>query len=1177
MSFENLVRPLYDMEEYKLLISSLQSGSRILAVYGISDTQKALIAASLSKHFGKPCILITHNQLLARKMYEDIRFFDHELAALLPSGEMIFHRIDARSNDIAQSRLQAICEVSCGSGKERVVCTSIEALLTKMMPQSAFKSMIRDLTVGDSIDVDALKSYFIHAGYERIDMVEGKGQFSIRGGIIDFFSPAYQNPVRIELFDDEVDSIRFFDILTQRSVGKTGKISIAPARELLLTQDELKAGASRLQADLDRRVKALNSSGKKKAGAAKLQEKLGLDIEKLKMGSYFEGIEKYNPYFEMRYSSFVDYLEDCIVLVDEPSRVRQRYETLQLEFQEYFNHLLEEGEVLPEQLNVFYTYDELLMKLQYRQTVCLDALLKGNSDFNPDRTISITCRSMHPFHGKVNLLLEEVELWKKKRYRVLILAGSTDRGKRLVQTLCEKQIDAVFKEKLDIELQEGHIVVMPGILNSGFDFPSVRYAVVSDREAFSTKKKPAEKKKGKPIKVFTDLKIGDFVVHENHGIGQYLGIEKLKIDGLTRDYLYIKYSGNDKLYIPTDQLDVIQKFIGAEDKAPKLNKLGSAEWVKVKARAKKAIESMAMDLLKLYAERQQASGFAFSADTRWQKEFEDQFPYQETQDQLRCIEEIKQSMESARVMDRLLCGDVGYGKTEVALRAAFKCVMDNKQVAILAPTTILAQQHYNTCVQRFSNFPVNIDVLSRFRTAHEQTKTAANLKNGNVDIIIGTHRLLQEDVVYNDLGLLVIDEEQRFGVAHKERIKGVKKNVDVLTLTATPIPRTLHMSMIGIRDISVLEEPPEERYPVQTYVMEYNEDVIKDALVKEISRGGQVYYLYNRVRNIQKIASRLKELVPEARIAIAHGQMEEKQLEDTMLDFYNGEHDVLVCTTIIEAGLDIPNVNTIIISDADKMGLSQLYQLRGRVGRSNRLAYAYFTYQRDKVLNEVAEKRLQAIREFTEFGSGFKIAMRDLEIRGAGNLLGREQHGHMEAIGYDLYIKLLEDTVKELQGEPVTENIETAIELLVNAHIPETYIADENQKIEIYKKIAYIESREELYDVEEEIEDRFGDLPEPVRNLLDISYIRHLSRKCGIIAVTQKKSSIVLKFKSDKHTAPQTVIRVAGEYPGKLLFTASEQPYFTVKTDEKKPEEAIKLVREIVEKICSFQNGQLEV
>jgi transcription-repair coupling factor (superfamily II helicase) len=743
---------------------------------------------------------------------------------------------------------------------------------------------------------------------------------------------------------------------------------------------------------------------------------------------------------------------------------------------------------------------------------------------------------------------------------------------RLASDLRDRDIDAVYKDELDIELKEGHVVVLPGILNSGFDFPSIKYAVISDREAFGSKRKRVEKKKGKAINVFTDLKAGDFVVHENHGIGQYIGIEKLKIDNIVRDYLHIKYSGNDKLFIPTDQLEMIQKYIGSEDKGPKLNKLGGAEWIRVKAKAKKAIETLAIDLLKLYAERQQAVGFEFSQDTRWQKEFEDMFQYHETQDQLRCIEEIKQSMENTKVMDRLLCGDVGYGKTEVALRAAFKCIMDNKQVAILVPTTILAQQHYNTCIQRFASFPVNIDVLSRFKTHAEQSKVIDNIRNGNIDIIIGTHRLLQNDLVFRDLGLLIIDEEQRFGVAHKEKIKSLKKNVDVLTLTATPIPRTLHMSLIGIRDISIIEEPPEERYPVQTYVMEHNEEVIRDAIAKEIGRGGQVYYLHNRVRSIQKIASKLKAMVPEARVAVAHGQMEEKILEDTMLDFYNNEYDVLVCTTIIEAGLDIPNVNTIIISDADKMGLSQLYQLRGRVGRSNRLAYAYLTYQRDKVLNEVAEKRLQAIREFTEFGSGFKIAMRDLEIRGTGNLLGREQHGHMEAIGYDLYIKLLEDSVRELKGEEAVETVDTSIELQISAFIPESYITDENQKIEIYKKIAYIGSREYLYDIEEEIEDRFGDIPQVVRNLLDISYIKHLAGQCGVISITQKKNNIIVKFYSDKSITPQTVVKIAGEYINKLLFTASGQPYFTIMIDEDKQDEYMKFLKEFLEKISSFQN-----
>ncbi|HYE84676.1 MAG TPA: transcription-repair coupling factor [Clostridia bacterium] len=1170
MSTDNMLKPLYDMKELNELLSSLEANMSIVEVYGISDTQKAIVAALVCRHFGKPCLFITHNDLLSKKIYEDISFFDPDMATLLPSGEMMFRRIDAKSKEIMQNRLKAYDDII--GGKNIIVCASVEALLPKTVSPELFASMVRELSIGESVSLEEVKQYFIKAGYERVDMVEGKGQFSIRGGIIDFYSPIHQNAVRIELFDDEIDSIRYFDVLTQRSVSKVKNIRITPAREFIVAGEEFITGAENLKAELSSRLRALGYDRKKKTSDTRVKERISEDIEKLSQGIHFEGIEKYSPYFPGKNHSLIDYMKDYIIFIDEPNRVRQRCETLGLEFQEYFNQLLEDGEVLPGQFDSLFTYEDILLRMQDNKRICLDALFKSNDDFYPQKTISITSRSMHPFHGKLSMLMEEITAWKKRKYRVLILAGARERGLRLASDLRERDIDAAYKDELDIELKEGHIVILPGILNSGFDFPSVKYAVISDREAFGSKRKSAEKKKGKAIDVFTDLKVGDFVVHENHGIGQYIGIEKLKIDNTTRDYLHIKYSGNDKLYIPTDQMDMIQKYIGSEDKGPKLNKLGGAEWVKVKSRAKKAIESMAMDLLKLYAERQQAVGFTFSEDTKWQKEFEDMFPYQETQDQLRCIEEIKESMEDPRVMDRLLCGDVGYGKTEVALRAAFKCVMDNKQVAILVPTTILAQQHYNTCVQRFANFPVNIDVLSRFKTHAEQSKVIANIKNGNVDIIVGTHRLLQDDLVFNDLGLLIIDEEQRFGVAHKEKIKSLRKNVDVLTLTATPIPRTLHMSLIGIRDISIIEEPPEERYPVQTYVMEHNEEVIRDAITKEIGRGGQVYYLYNRVRSIQKVAARLKEMVPEARVAVAHGQMDEKLLEDTMLDFYNNEYDVLVCTTIIEAGLDIPNVNTIIINDADKMGLSQLYQLRGRVGRSNRLAYAYFTYQRDKVLNEVAEKRLQAIREFTEFGSGFKIAMRDLEIRGTGNLLGREQHGHMEAIGYDLYIKLLEDTVRELKGEAVTEAVDTSIELQVSAFIPEIYIADENQKIEIYKKIAYIGSHEDLYDIEEEIEDRFGDLPGVVRNLLDISYIKHLAKKCGIVSIAQKKNNIIVKFNSDKSIKPQTAIRVAGEYLNRLLFTASGQPYFTVRMDEDKPEENIKFLKEFLEKISSFQN-----
>jgi transcription-repair coupling factor (superfamily II helicase) len=982
--------------------------------------------------------------------------------------------------------------------------------------------------------------------------------------------------VRIELFDDEVDSIRYFDAMTQRSIEKIKTIEINAARELLLYDNEIKSAAQVLNHALEKRLKALNSAGKKK-DAERLSEVIKEDIDKLNQGVYFEGLEKYLNFFKLEFNSILDYLKDFIIIIDEPNRVRQRYDNMELEFQEQFKGLLASNEVLPEQYGTFFTYDQLLTKFKNSKCISFNTLLKSSADFKPDAIISFVSRSMHPFHGKLDLLMDELQLWKSRKYKVIILSGTEEKGRRLVQSLIDQDIEAIYKSSLDIELQDGHIVVMPGTLSNGFEFPSIRYAVISDREVFTAPKKEGPKKKGRLIKAFTDLKVGDFVVHENHGIGQYIGIEKLTVGGLTRDYLNIKYGGNDKLYIPTDQLDMIQKYIGGEDKLPKLNKLGSAEWSKTKSKAQHSIQALAIDLLKLYAERQQKIGFSFSADTRWQKEFEDMFPYEETDDQLRCIEEIKRDMEDGRVMDRLLCGDVGYGKTEVALRAAFKCVMDSKQAAILAPTTILAQQHYNTCIQRFGSFPIKIDVLSRFKSASELKKAAQDVKSGTVDIIIGTHKLLQDSIKFKDLGLLIIDEEQKFGVGHKEKIKSIKTNLDVLTLSATPIPRTLHMSMIGIRDISLIEEPPEERYPVQTYVMEHNEDVIRDAIFKEVARGGQVYFLHNRVRSIAKTAARIKELVPEARVAYAHGQMDEKVLEDTMLDFYNGEYDVLVCTTIIEAGLDIPNVNTIIIMDADKMGLSQLYQLRGRVGRSNRLAYSYFTYQKDKVLSEVAEKRLQAIKEFTEFGSGFKIAMRDLEIRGTGNLLGKEQHGHMEAIGYDLFIKLLEETLQELKGETTVKRVDTSIELQINAYIPETYITDENQKIEMYKKIASISNQQDLFDIEEEIEDRFGDIPTMVRNLLSIAYVKQQAQMCGISNISQRNNNIAIKFKTDKFIKPQAAMQIASDYKGRILFTASEQPYFTLKGTDEKPEELLKEIRNIVEKISSFHTASNEI
>ena len=1143
MSLQNILHPFESYDGYKDLLKSFDHGKKVIEVHGVTDMQKSLLSAALSRDTERSCIIITHDDKLLRKIYDDISFLEPCLAVFFPSSEMIYHKIDAKSSEDRMDRIKAISRIK--NGERLIICTTVEALLMTMGDPNYFYSFFVHISLGDTISIERFTEYFLSAGYERVDMIEGRGQYSIRGGIIDFYSPKDDHPIRIELFGDEVDSIRYFDLFTQRSIKKLERTELCPCREFLVSKDDFPKGKGNIKKALEKRIKSLKNN---KEIQEVLIERFSEDIEKIEQGLYFEGIERYSPFFYDRFYNILDYLEDYIVIIDDPNRVRQRCDGIRKEFIEHFKHLLEKGEVLPEQFNTQFSYDEALIKLKRNNILCYNNLLKRMQDFQPVNIISFLSRSMQAFHGKLSLLIDEIKVLKRRRYKVLIVVRSEERGKRLCEDLWDEGVEALYQDGLNSELEEGQVVVIPGVLSGGFDFSAIRYAIITDIEVLgATKKRPARKKR-RSSKFFGDLETKDYVVHEHHGIGQYMGIERLKVNNIERDYLNIRYAGNDKLYIPTDQLDLIQKYVGG-DKSPRVNRLAGTEWAKTKARAKKAIKDMALDLLKLYAERQKLKGFAFSADNRWQKEFEDLFPYQETADQIESIEEIKEDMQKDKVMDRLLCGDVGYGKTEVALRAAFKAIMDGKQVAILVPTTILAQQHYHTCIDRFGSFPITVELLSRFRKTAEQNKVIEGLKKGIIDLVIGTHRLIQGDVGFKDLGLLVIDEEQRFGVAHKERIKQIKQNVDVLTLTATPIPRTLHMSLTGVRDISIIEEPPEERYPVQTYVMEFNEEIIREAMLRELNRGGQVYFLYNRVRTIEKIAKKLRLLVPEARILIGHGQMEEKRLERTMIDFYNGDGDVLVCTTIIESGLDIPNVNTIIVCDADRLGLAQLYQLRGRVGRSNRLAYAYLTYERDKVLTEIAEKRLKAIKEFTEFGSGFKIAMRDLEIRGAGNLLGREQHGHMEAIGYDLYTKLLEGTVRELTGRTIEEKMDASIEIDISAFIPRSYIEDENQRIEIYRKIASIDDKEYLYDVEEEIEDRFGDIPISVRNLLKVSYIKQLSTRLNIISIAQKKDGFLLKFKNDRYINPEMIITIMDKYKERLSFTASEQPFFKFKAD----------------------------
>ncbi|MDR2903992.1 MAG: transcription-repair coupling factor, partial [Clostridiales bacterium] len=836
-------------------------------------------------------------------------------------------------------------------------------------------------------------------GYERRDLVEAAGQFAVRGGILDLFTPIYDNALRIEFWDDEIDSIRLLDASSQRSIEKTDKICIFPMRELVYEEDDIEAAVAGIQKEFARVQKDYEKKGLTEE-LETLTETVGAIVEKFNAQKNFSGADKYIQYFYQDGAGVTDYLSpDTLIYFDEPARIAAHAENVLAEFYDSIKNRIEKGALLPSQAGLVFSYADILHKTKNHQQILLAMLTYNVRDFVLGGTYSFEVKSSGVIKQRIDMLEEDLRYFRDQNYRVILLAGAKTRAERLSAELREQGFLTVYHDTFDnVSLAPGVVALSKGSLLKGFEYPLIRLVIISDKDLFGAekeKKRARKKKKGAKIDSFTDLKIGDFVVHDNHGVGIYRGIEKIVVDGISKDYLKIGYSDAGNLYVHTSQMDMLQKYIGGDDAKPKLNKLGGSDWAKAKARVRSSVQILAQDLIALYAKRQAATGFIYSEDTVWQKEFEELFPYDETDDQLAAIEDVKHDMESNRVMDRLICGDVGYGKTEIAIRAAFKAVQDNKQVAYLVPTTILAQQHFNTFMQRMKDFPIAVDMMSRFRTPKQQKLTIEGLASGQVDIVIGTHRILSKDLKFKNLGLIIVDEEQRFGVGHKEKLKQMKENVDVMTLTATPIPRTLHMSLTGIRDMSVLEEPPQERQPIQTYVMEYNPESVRDAINRELSRDGQVYFLHNRVRNISEIAAKVQALVPNAAVAYAHGQMSEHELENIMLDFIEGEIDVLVCTTIIETGLDIPNVNTIIIQDADRMGLSQLYQLRGRVGRSNRLSYAYLMYKRDKVLTETSEKRLQTIREFTEFGSGFKIAMRDLEIRGAGSLLGGEQHGHM--------------------------------------------------------------------------------------------------------------------------------------------------------------------------------------
>ncbi|WIV13039.1 transcription-repair coupling factor [Proteiniborus sp. MB09-C3] len=1171
MELNMFIDSLKNLSSYDQLLNEINKKSSPIALHGLSEENIAHISYGLNKHLNRQILIITYDDMRAKKIVEDLSFFSRENSELFPTKEVVLYDIDAHSHEVSNHRVKVMDRLI--QGENIAVVSSIHAIMNKIMAKDLIRKYTIDIKLGQTIDLNQLSKTFVVQGYERVDMVEGVGQFSIRGGIIDLFSVNSQNPFRIELFDDEIDSIRIFDLKSQRSIENLSNIHIPPIKEILILDGEMESIINGIEGDLNTSIKKLQKKGETEI-IDNLTEKFRYYIDRLSNGLSIGNIDLLVPYLKQNISNIIEYFKnDSLVIIDEPQRIEESIKGLKQDFINRYTDQFERGEVLSKHQDIYHTYDTILDNISKMTCITTTNLLKNNPRFKPKAIINFTIKSMQSFHNKIEILSDELKHFKYRGYKTIILSGTKERGIRLAQNLLENNIECSYVDDASREIKSGQVFITAGSISRGFEYSNLKLAIISDKEVFGTYKKARSVKTRKDtakIASFTDLNIGDYVVHETHGIGKYVGVEQLTVQGVRKDYLSVKYSGEDKLYVPIDQMNLIQKYIGSDTTEPKVNKLGSSEWAKTKTKVKKAIEDMAADLIKLYASRQTIKGYRFSHDTPWQKQFEDAFSYEETDDQLRCIEEIKRDMEKDRPMDRLLCGDVGYGKTEVALRAAFKAIMDGKQVAILVPTTILAQQHYNTIIERFSQFPVKAEMLSRFRTPNQQKKIINDLKSGNLDIVVGTHRLLSKDVKYKDLGLLVIDEEQRFGVKHKESIKVIKESIDVLTLTATPIPRTLHMSLIGIRDMSVIEEPPEERYPVQTYVVEYNDQLMRDAIIRELNREGQIYYLYNRVQNIQQFASKVKSLVPDARVAIGHGQMSERELERVMMDFLNRETDVLVCTTIIETGLDIPNVNTIIINDADKMGLSQLYQLRGRVGRSNRVASAYFTYEKDKVLTEVAEKRLKAIKEFTEFGSGFKIAMRDLEIRGAGNLLGSEQHGQMAAIGYDLYVKFLDETIKKLKGKQGEEAVETTIELNVDGYIPKKYIENEEQKVEIYKRIASIMNKQDYSDVLEEIIDRFGEIPNEVTNLLKISYIKSLCSKAKIVSVSQNDQIIKLEFKSLESITPDLINELVLSYGRRMTFDLSKNPNFKYKLTGKSQESILKELEKVIEKISSF-------
>lgn len=1111
------------------IVSLAKNSTGIVNLSGVSEGRAMPIAACIAKERKCQSLIITSTYSKAKRLAEDLSFFVEQKIYVLPEEEHVLFKYEAKSHESLEQRLVVLKALL--TDEQCIIIAPILGAVKKLAPRHIFQNNTLTLSVGGEEDLEEIRRKLTFMGYERAVFVESKGQYSIRGGILDIYPADAAFPFRMEFFDREIDSIRTFDALTQRSLENLRAVEIYPAEQMVQEDALFHQAAERLAKAYDSQAKKLKDEPK-----SRLLQRKGQLVEFIESATNIQLLENYIHYFYDDVMYLWDYLHvDGVIMVDDPDRVRETLELREKEAEEDFHLLLERGEAVPGDYTIYPSKKDL-EKLYQRSAIFLFTpffkQIKGIKTL--DYSLQISSKQAPIFHGKLDFLETELKRYVKQHYEITIVCSTDERVENLTGFIARCGLLA-------------HVRLTKGSLTSGLEFPDERLVYLWDGDIFSTQKqrKPrGEKKKGQAIKSFSDIRKGDFVVHENHGIGKFIGVEQLVIQKVKKDYLKIKYAGEDMLYIPVEQMDMIQKYVGVDSAAPKVNKLSSGEWKKTKAKAKAAIANMAKEILELSAARKARGGYAFSPDSPWQSEFEDMFPYEETGDQLRSVREIKADMERGMSMERLLCGDVGYGKTEVAARALFKCLADGKQAAVLVPTTILASQHYYTFKERFEHFPFKVEMLCRFRNEKQQDAIIDKVRDGSIDLLVGTHRMLSKDVVFHDLGLLVIDEEQRFGVHHKEAMKKLKTNVDVLTLSATPIPRTLHMSLLGIKDMSLIEEPPEERYPVQTYVLEQDDDLLRETIQRELDRDGQVYVVYNRVRGIQKIAAHIGDLVPEASVGIGHGQMNEKQLEDVMVGFVNHDFNVLLATTIIESGIDIPNVNTIIILDADYFGLSQLYQLRGRVGRSNRVAYAYLMYQKNKVLSEDAEKRLRAIKEFTEFGAGFRIAMRDLEIRGAGNLLGTEQHGHMMMIGYELYCKLLDDAVRALGGEIVNpDREESAIEIDVPALIPDDYIGDEVLKLQMYKRIAAVKDADDQDEVVEELMDRFGDMPKETENLIQISRIRAMAEKAGISRIHEEPKKTVFDFYERNNLSPKAMAGLSETYGMNILIHAGAKPF----------------------------------